>query len=137
MTGYGPDGGGSGRWGSFEQINFQERNAQAEKEWRERMRQMPGLELVETPKSLERQIRAEVETKIKERAPEEVRVWSKVPFAVKQQTEAEPAVADATFGGKMLRTVNAGAGVAVSSLVQGVDMVVTILEEMERLADSG
>lgn len=34
---------------------------------------MPGLDLVETPKPLERQIRAEVEAKVKERAPEAVR----------------------------------------------------------------
>ena len=50
----------------------QEMAAAAEK-GRKRLRGMPGLDLVETPKPLERQIRAEVEAKVKERAPEAVR----------------------------------------------------------------
>ena len=137
VTGYGPDGGGSGRSGSIERSNFQKMNAQAEKEWRERMRQMPGLELIETPKRLEREIQAGVNTKVEAHVSKDMRVGTKGPFEVKQRTEAEPAAADATFGGKMLRTINAGAGVAVSSFVQGVDMLVTMLEEIERLTNSG
>ena len=47
--------------------------AAAAEEERKRLRGMPGLDLVETPKRLERQIRTEVEAKVKERAPEAVR----------------------------------------------------------------
>ena len=54
-------------------LKLRQEMAAAAEEGRKRLRGMPGLDLVETPKPLERQIRAEVEAKVKERAPEAVR----------------------------------------------------------------
>ena len=54
-------------------LKLKQEMAAAAEEGRKRLRGMPGLDLVETPKRLERQIRAEVEAKVKERAPEAVR----------------------------------------------------------------
>ena len=53
-------------------LKLKQEMAAAAEEGRKRLRGMPGLDLVETPKRLERQIRAEVETKIRERVPEEM-----------------------------------------------------------------
>ena len=53
-------------------LKLKQEMAAAAEEGRKRLRGMPGLDLVETPKPLERQIRAEVETKIRERVPEEM-----------------------------------------------------------------
>ena len=53
-------------------LKLKQEMAAAAEEERKRLRGMPGLDLVETPKPLERQIRAEVETKIRERVPEEM-----------------------------------------------------------------
>ena len=54
-------------------LKLKQEMAAAAAEEQKRLRGMPGLDLVETPKPLERQIRAEVEAKVKERAPEAVR----------------------------------------------------------------
>ena len=54
-------------------LKLKQEMAAAAEEGRKRLRGMPGLDLVETPKRLERQIRTEVEAKVKERAPEAVR----------------------------------------------------------------
>ena len=54
-------------------LKLRKEMAAAAEEERKRLRGMPGLDLVETPKPLERQIRTEVEAKVKERAPEAVR----------------------------------------------------------------
>ena len=54
-------------------LKLKQEMAAAAEEGRKRLRGMPGLDLVETPKQLERQIRTEVEAKVKERAPEAVR----------------------------------------------------------------
>ena len=54
-------------------LKLKQEMAAAAEEEQKRLRGMPGLDLVETPKPLERQIRAEVEAKVKERAPEAVR----------------------------------------------------------------
>ena len=54
-------------------LKLKQEMAAAAEEERKRLRGMPGLDLVETPKQLERQIRTEVEAKVKERAPETVR----------------------------------------------------------------
>ena len=54
-------------------LKLKQEMAAVAEEGRKRLRGMPGLDLVETPKRLERQIRAEVEAKVKERAPEAVR----------------------------------------------------------------
>ena len=54
-------------------LKLKQEMAAVAEEGRKRLRGMPGLDLVETPKPLERQIRTEVEAKVKERAPEAVR----------------------------------------------------------------
>ena len=54
-------------------LKLRQEMAAAAAEEQKRLRGMPGLDLVETPKPLERQIRTEVEAKVKERAPEAVR----------------------------------------------------------------
>ena len=54
-------------------LKLKQEMAAAAAEEQKRLRGMPGLDLVETPKPLERQIRTEVEAKVKERAPEAVR----------------------------------------------------------------
>ena len=54
-------------------LKLKQEMAAAAEEERKRLRGMPGLDLVETPKRLEWQIRTEVEAKVKERAPEAVR----------------------------------------------------------------
>ena len=53
-------------------LKLKQEMAAAAEEEQKRLRGMPGLDLVETPKPLERQIRAEVEAKIRERVPEEM-----------------------------------------------------------------
>ena len=52
-------------------LKLKQEMAAAAEEERKRLRGMPGLDLVETPKPLERQIRAEVEARV----PEAVRQW--------------------------------------------------------------
>ena len=54
-------------------LKLKQEMAAAAAEEQKRLRGMPGLDLAETPKSLERQIRTEVEAKVKERALEAVR----------------------------------------------------------------
>ena len=54
-------------------LKLKQEMAAVAEEGRKRLRGMPRLDLVETPKQLERQIRTEVEAKVKERAPEAVR----------------------------------------------------------------
>ena len=54
-------------------LKLKQEMAAAAEEEQKRLRGMPRLDLVETPKQLERQIRTEVEAKVKERAPEAVR----------------------------------------------------------------
>ena len=73
-------------------LKLKQEMAAAAEEEQKRLRGMPGLDLVETPKPLERQIRAEVEAKVKERAPEAVRQTqtSKV-FAKPEKNFPEPA----------------------------------------------
>ena len=58
----------------------QEMGAAAEEE-RKRLRGMPGLDLVETPKRLERQIRTEVEARVPEEVwkPKTTRMFEKEP----------------------------------------------------------
>ena len=49
-------------------LKLKQEMAAAAEEGRKRLRGMPGLDLVETPKPLERQIRAEVEARVRKKS---------------------------------------------------------------------
>ena len=62
-------------------LKLKQEMAAAAEEGRKRLRGMPGLDLVETPKPLERQIRAEVEARVPEKVwkPKTIRTFEEEP----------------------------------------------------------
>ena len=62
-------------------LKLKQEMAAAAEEGRKRLRGMPGLDLVETPKQLERQIRTEVEARVPEEVwkPKTTRMFEKEP----------------------------------------------------------